>query len=233
MSDILIYTDGACSGNPGPGGWGAIVVVGTQVRELGGGEPRTTNNRMEMTAAIAALRFIQDADGRIDLYTDSTYLIKGMTAWLAGWKRKGWVRIDGSEISNRDLWEQLDVLAQARKPGLHWHYVRGHKGQEANTRCAAIAVECSKLRKPHLYHGPILGYDVCLIAPQKEEIPAAKPRVPGQKKGGWYLSLLDGKLEKHAVWAQCQARVHGQPALFKKVSSQEEEAQILKKWGLG
>jgi ribonuclease HI len=237
---LLIYTDGACSGNPGPGGWGAIVLGPEgRVRELGGREGRTTNNRMELGAAIAALRATGDAAAAADLYTDSTYLISGVTRWLRMWKRRGWTRVDGAGILNRDLWEELDRLTSARRDRLSWHYVRGHKGHPANTRCDEIAVAFSRGKPPELYEGPLLGYDVDLFPPAAQEPPAARRprppkggRFPSPKGASWYLSLLDGRLEKHGTWPECQARVHGKPALFKKVSSPEEEAATLRKWGL-
>jgi ribonuclease HI len=230
---LLIYTDGACSGNPGPGGWGAIVSIPEEgVRELGGREPRTTNNRMELSAAIAALRRVEALPGPISLYTDSTYLISGITRWLPVWKRKGWTRVDGAEILNRDLWEALDRLASRRGTGLSWNYVRGHQGHPANSRCDEIAVAFSQEKTPELYDGPLLGYPVDLFPPEPEALPKPAGRTSRSKKAGWYLSLLGGKLEKHQNWPDCQARVHGRPALFKKVTSREEESAALKKWGL-
>lgn len=237
-SGPLIYTDGACSGNPGPGGWAAVVLSRDgRVRELGGREPSTTNNRMELTAAIAALRWVRTCPGPAALYTDSTYLISGITRWLRGWKRRGWRRADGAETLNRDLWEELDGLASARKEGISWNYVRGHQGHEANSRCDEIAVYFSKAKPPVLYDGPLLGYGVDLCPPAAQEPPCPErrrsPSAKGTGKGpGWYLSLLAGRLEKHSTWPDCQARVHGKPALFKKVCSAQEEAAILRKWGL-
>ena len=230
---LLIYTDGACSGNPGPGGWGAIVFFPEgRVRELGRREPRTTNNRMELSAAIAALRCAEGLPGPVDLYTDSTYMISGITRWLRIWKRKGWTRVDGAETLNRDLWQELDRLVSGREAAISWHYVRGHKGHPANSRCDEIAVDFSRGKVPELYGGPLLGYSVDLFPPEPEALPATAGRPSGARKAGWYLSLLDGKLEKHRTWPECQARVHGKPALFKKVTSSEEESTILRKWGL-
>jgi len=230
---LLIYTDGACSGNPGPGGWGAVVFVPEgRVRELGGREPRTTNNRMELSAAIAALRCVEALPGPIGLYTDSTYMIMGITRWLRIWKNKGWTRVDGAETLNRDLWQELDRLTSSRREKISWNYVRGHRGHPANSRCDEIAVAFSRGKPPVLYDGPLLGYSVDLLPPEPESLPAAPNRPSGPKKAGWYLSLLDGKLEKHQTWPDCQARVHGKPALFKKVTSAQEESAILKKWGL-
>jgi ribonuclease HI len=187
---------------------------------------------MELSAAIAALRCVEVLPGPIGLYTDSTYLISGITSWLRTWKRKGWTRVDGAEILNRDLWQQLDRLASGREARIFWNYVRGHQGHPGNSRCDEIAVAFSHGQVPELYDGPLLGYSLDLLPPEPEVLPAKAGRPYGAKKPGWYLSLLDGRLEKHQTWPECQARVHGRPALFKKVCSSEEESAILKKWGL-
>jgi ribonuclease HI len=122
--NILIFTDGACSGNPGPGGWGAIVASPEgSVVELGGGEARTTNNRMELLAAIVALEACAARPEPVVVCTDSTYMISGVTQWLAGWKRRGWLSSTGDPVLNRDLWERLDALAQARRGRLSWRWV--------------------------------------------------------------------------------------------------------------
>lgn len=134
-----LYTDGACSGNPGPGGWGVVVYLADGgFHELGGADPQTTNNRMEMQAAIAALKFFADSQqpGAIPLYTDSEYLIKGVTQWIKGWKKKGWRTASGKPVLNQDLWEILDHLNSSR---VSWNYVRGHAGDPGNERCDAIA----------------------------------------------------------------------------------------------
>jgi len=134
-----IYTDGACTGNPGPGGWGVVVYfTDGSVYELGGGEAQTTNNRMEMQAAIAALKLwaTTQQTETITLYTDSEYLIKGVTQWIKGWKNKGWKTAQGKAVLNQDLWETLDQL---NSPRVKWQYVRGHAGNVGNERCDTIA----------------------------------------------------------------------------------------------
>jgi ribonuclease HI len=145
-----IYTDGACSGNPGPGGWGVVVyfVDGT-VQEIGGGDRQTTNNRMEMQAAIAALEFLLASGQKepITLYTDSQYVINGITKWIHGWKKKGWIASTGKAVLNQELWQAIDRL-NARH--VTWTYVRGHAGNEGNERCDAIARAFSQGRIPAL-----------------------------------------------------------------------------------
>jgi ribonuclease HI len=137
MSDrVAIFTDGACSGNPGPGGWGALLRLGATEKELCGGESVTTNNRMELMAAIMALEALKRPCA-VDLYTDSQYVRDGIMKWLAGWKRKGWRTSTGSPVKNEDLWRRLD---EARAPhDVTWHWVRGHAGHVENERVDALA----------------------------------------------------------------------------------------------
>lgn len=131
---VEIYTDGACSGNPGPGGWGALLRYGEHEKELSGAEADTTNNRMEMTAAIKALESLKRRC-KVDLYTDSTYVQKGVNEWMAGWKAKGWP----AKIKNQDLWKQLDVLIQQHDVKFHW--VKGHAGHPENERADKLATD--------------------------------------------------------------------------------------------
>ncbi|MBF2079462.1 MAG: ribonuclease HI [Synechococcales cyanobacterium T60_A2020_003] len=143
---LSIYTDGACSGNPGPGGWAMVAYFSDdQVHELGGATPQTTNNRMELQGAIAALEFLletQQSDP-VTLFTDSEYVKKGITSWVAEWKRKNWKTASGKAVQNQDLWEQLDQLHtqvnQQLSSPLQWQYVRGHSGDRGNDRCDEIA----------------------------------------------------------------------------------------------
>ena len=136
---VQIYTDGSCSGNPGPGGWGAVLISGSHRKELAGGEAETTNNRMELTAAIEALRALNGTP-KIDLYTDSTYVKKGITEWIASWKRNGWRRRSGKRllpVKNEDLWRALDELAGRHEIAFHW--IEGHTGHTENERADALA----------------------------------------------------------------------------------------------
>jgi len=136
MKRVMIYTDGACHGNPGPGGWGAILVAGETRREISGYEPQTTNNRMEMRAALEALGRLREPC-EVELYTDSQYLRTGMREWLAKWKRNNWRTSDRKPVKNEDLWRLLDEAAQRHT--IHWHSVRGHDGHPENERCDELA----------------------------------------------------------------------------------------------
>lgn len=133
---VEIFCDGACSGNPGPGGWGAILRYGTSEKELSGFAPETTNNRMELTAAIAALSALT-RPCRVRITTDSQYLCKGMKEWIFGWQRNGWKNSKKEEVLNRDLWEEL--LALSRRHTIDWQWVRGHAGHAENERCDELA----------------------------------------------------------------------------------------------
>jgi ribonuclease HI len=144
---VKIFTDGACSGNPGPGGWGAILRYDGRERELKGGEPLTTNNRMELMGAIAALEAL-NRDCKIEFYTDSIYLRDGVSKWIHGWRRNGWRTADKKPVKNVELWQRLDQ-AMARHD-VTWHWVRGHAGHDENERADLLAREGMapfKLRK--------------------------------------------------------------------------------------
>jgi len=136
MPTVTAFTDGACAGNPGPGGWAAILIDGETRREISGYVPSTTNNRMELAAAIEALRALPDG-ADVDLHTDSQYLRTGMSEWLARWKRNGWRTAARKPVKNEDLWRILDALAQRHH--VRWHWVRGHDGHPENERCDELA----------------------------------------------------------------------------------------------
>ncbi|NJN88587.1 MAG: ribonuclease HI [Leptolyngbyaceae cyanobacterium SL_7_1] len=154
-----IYTDGACSGNPGPGGWGTVVyfVDGT-IHEMGGAEAHTTNNRMEMQAAIAALEFVINSkqSSPVILYTDSEYVKNGATQWITGWKKKGWKTSTGKPVLNQELWQTLDQLngQLSQIAPVQWRYVRGHSGNFGNERCDAIARTFAQGKIPQLTQLP-------------------------------------------------------------------------------
>ena len=133
---VIIHTDGACKGNPGPGGWGAILQAGGKSKEMSGGEPLTTNNRMELMAAIMALEALT-RPCRVDLHTDSKYVMDGITSWIHGWKARGWKTADKKPVKNDDLWKRLDA-ARARH-NVKWHWVKGHAGHALNERADQLA----------------------------------------------------------------------------------------------
>jgi ribonuclease HI len=145
VKSIVVYTDGACEGNPGPGGWAAVLKFEEIVKEVSGGEPATTNNRMEMQAAISALAVLNQ-ECEVTLHTDSEYLKKGITEWVRGWKARGWMTMEKKPVKNQDLWRQLDKLSTKHK--VSWKWVKGHAGNPDNEKCDELARnEISKLRK--------------------------------------------------------------------------------------
>jgi ribonuclease HI len=233
---ILIFTDGACSGNPGPGGWGSVVVTPeTRIIELGGGEFPTTNNRMEVSAALRALQKVSSIEAPVHLYTDSTYLIRGITQWVWGWKKKGWKTAEGNDVSNRDLWEELLRTVSARKAGakIEWIYVRGHTGNPGNERCDEIAVAYSQKRPPVLFQGELKNYSVNILdLPESEGLPEMKPKTE-KKVAHSYVSIVDGQAMRHKDWASCERRVKGKSgARFKKTMSPADESALLGEWGI-
>ena len=137
-SSVEIYTDGACSGNPGPGGWGAILIWGDHRKEIKGGEAETTNNRMELMAAISALEALKKGV-EADLYTDSAYVRNGITSWIHGWKRNGWRTADKKPVKNMELWQRLDEALQRHR--VTWHWIKGHAGHPENERADELARE--------------------------------------------------------------------------------------------
>lgn len=135
---VEIFTDGACRGNPGPGGWGVLLRYGIHEKTLNGAETHTTNNRMEITAAIKGLESLKYGC-EVNIYTDSQYVKDGITRWIHGWKKKNWVRTKSEPVKNADLWQELDQ--QTQRHTVHWHWIRGHSGHPENERADALAVQ--------------------------------------------------------------------------------------------
>jgi len=219
-ADLWIYTDGACLGNPGPGGWAAILVRDGQCEELGGREAHTTNNRMEMQAAVEGLRRARSG-GAVRVVTDSRYLHDGISRWIHAWKRRGWRKADGGEVLNRDLWESLDRLC--RTPArVEWEHVRGHSGHAWNERCDAIATAFARGETPELRRGDgswISGGQGTAL-PTGVEFPA-------------YLSLVEGELRVHLDWEDCESWVRGaKGAKYRKVKTLAQLETVLAEWGI-
>lgn len=227
---IRIFSDGSSLGNPGPGGWGAIVALEDRVVELGGFEDATTNNRMEMKAALEGLRSVAEETDAIEIFTDSKYLVQGMTTWVFGWQKNGWKTQNKSEVLNRDLWESLSEVA-ARK-NITWNHVDGHAGVPANERVDQIANGFASKLSPHLYNGPRSLYAVDLTQTQARSVAKKATTSSSSAKAFSYLSLVDGELFRHDTWKECEARVKGKKAKFKKALSASHEKEIMKEWGL-
>ncbi len=158
---ITIFTDGSARGNPGPGGWGAVIADGKSVREIGGKAEHTTNNRMELTAVIEALRTLGTEED-IVLHTDSEYIVKGITSWVKSWQENNWRTSTKKSVLNKDLWEQLIEVVEGKE--IKWFVVPGHAGIIANERCDEIATAFADRINPHLYNGKKVGYTVSLAS---------------------------------------------------------------------
>jgi len=244
-----IFCDGACSGNPGPGGWG-VIVSGFAVQralswtqELGGYSAGTTNNRMELQGAIEGLRLIQDEEGETTVYTDSVYVIRGITQWIFGWKSKGWKTAQGTPVLNEELWKTLDALVNERRNRkgvqVRFRYVPGHKGVPANERVDQIAVSFSKHEPVVLFRGESSSYSVDLessIQASFEKLPERQSSASATSKttkAQGYLSLIGSAPEHHHSWSNCEARVKGRPgARYRKYTTLAEAKEILSSWGV-
>lgn len=239
----VVFCDGACSGNPGPGGWAAIVATpGGLVRELGGGQSKTTNNQMELQAATEGLKLATQLDQSVVLYTDSVYVIRGITQWIWGWMKRDWQTAEGKPVLNREYWQELAQVVSARrtrKLTTEWKYVRGHTGVPGNERCDEIAVAYAKGFQTHLYNGPLLSYEHAIFdLPPDDGLPDQRENKGAdgkreKKAAHSYLSLVGGQPMRHMTWTECERRVKGQAgAKFKKSASADDEIAILKSWGV-
>jgi ribonuclease HI len=193
---------------------------------------------MELSGAIAALQHIANQRGSVAIYTDSTYLIQGITQWVWGWRKRGWKTAQGGDVLNRELWEQLSALVDARARGdVKWHWVRGHVGTPGNERADAISVLFALQQSADLYVGSLDGYTLPILQlPDDTSLPQRPAgSAPAKTKAAAYsyLSVVGGEAMRHVTWAECERRVKGQPgARFKKATSATDEATILSGWGI-
>ncbi|MDB5204274.1 MAG: ribonuclease [Candidatus Taylorbacteria bacterium] len=233
MSKTIIFTDGSSRGNPGPGGWGTIVSFDelreARVRELGGRNTKTTNNRMELTAVIEGIDFVvsKKLTEDIVLYTDSEYVKKGATEWIHGWKRNDWRTSTKGEVLNRDLWERLSELLSQIK--IEFKVIKGHSGVVGNERCDVIATTFADGTPDVLFNDIAEKYKVDLDTAKQMFVSKATKSKSSSKKAYSYVSSIDGVVKTHQTWAECEARVKGKTnARFKKVFSKEEEGALVK-----
>ncbi len=230
-----VFTDGACSGNPGPGGWGAVIIsTSGNILEIGGRDPSTTNNRMEMMAVLKSLEALKKIKGRAQFFTDSLYVLRGITQWCWGWKRNSWKTSEGQDVTNRDLWQEMIALVEELgRKNIDWHYCRGHQGTPGNERCDEIAVAFSKGDSISLFKGSIKDYSYDILKfPKIEPWPEMKQK--SEKVAAFsYLSLTGNIVTRHSDWASCERRVKGKSGVkFKKAKSAADEKEILTSWGL-
>lgn len=237
---LIIFTDGSSRGNPGPGGWGAVLVFPklSEVIELGGNKQSTTNNEMEMTAIVSALSYSADNTAPIVILTDSKYVIKGITKWVFGWERNGWQTSAKEPVKNKQVWEAMLALVRAREKNggtIEWKHVAGHVGIPGNERVDTIATEFATGKIPDLYRGNMASYPIQTILSIDEKMIDAESGVGREKKTGpahSYLSLVDGDVVRHKTWSETEERVKGKKAKFRKALSAEHETEILKDWGV-
>ncbi len=235
MEGTIIFTDGASKGNPGPGGFGAIIVSGKDVVEVGSGEASTTNNRMEIAAVIAALEYISresEAHKKITIFTDSSYVLRGATKWIEGWQEAGWVTKGKKQVLNRDLWERLADLTKGQN--IEWKLLSGHVGIAGNERADEIATAFAGAAEPKLFSGPAKEYKIDILNithDTKKKHTKKKDKAHSRAKAYSYVSMVNGKIETHQTWAECEKRVKGvSGAKFKKAKSVEEERGIIGEW---
>jgi len=248
MNKTTIFTDGSSRGNPGPGGWGAVVIAKSKkqkakieditITELGGGEKDTTNNRMELMATIKGLGK-SPKDSEVIVYTDSSYVINGITKWVHGWKKNGWVTKAKEDVLNKDLWIKLDkAVAKTESSGakVQWKYIGGHIGVLGNERCDHIATAFADDMKIKLYKGSIEDYDLPdILDLSHDEMSLVEKKSKSSHssaKAYSYVSMVDGVIETHHTWPECEKRVKGaRGAKYKKSTSFEDEQRIIEEFG--
>ncbi len=233
MENAIIFTDGAARGNPGPGGYAAIGIYDMdgekKIFELGGADKMTTNNRMEMKAFIEALKFLEDKkieSRKILVCTDSSYLLNGVSKWMSGWATNGWKTKTGNDVLNQDLWQE--VLSLIPHFEIEWKHIEGHAGIPGNERCDEIATGFADGENVSLYNGAAAHYSINLLEFKSGSAPT---RAKSSAKAYSYVSMVDGKIETHQTWRECEARVKGKGgAKFRKSVSADDEAKIIEEF---
>lgn len=229
-----IYTDGSSLGNPGKGGFGSIIIYGDKVFELAGNESHTTNNRMEMTACIKAVEFANKLNSNIEikLYTDSAYLINGTKSWVANWVKNNWKTSTGSDVLNKDLWQELYKLVSLNK-NIKLMKVKGHSGDLYNERADTLATQSASGGDFKIYSN-IDTEEYAKIA--KSDLSNKKKTTMKNKKSNekpfGYVSNISGEIKFHKTWEDCEKRVKGKNAKFQKVISEQEKNDIIGRWTL-
>ncbi len=231
---LVIFSDGSSLGNPGPGGYGALLVSSKlgEVIELGGSKPTTTNNEMELVAVISALSYASNNSEAVHIFTDSSYVINGATKWMYGWAKNGWVKQDGEEIKNLHNWKTLySLIGERGKNAISWHHVPGHVGIPGNERVDDIARGLAEGKDISLFRGRMADYPAQNILDITIDEKDAEKKSHSKAKAYSYLSLVDGVVKRHETWTETEQRVRGVKAKFKKTISAENEKEILKEWG--
>ncbi|MEI7809940.1 MAG: RNase H family protein [bacterium] len=243
-NEIIIYTDGSSLGNPGKGGWGSVILFPDgKVVELGGHEKESTNNRMEMTAALEALNVVLKRKQKaktILIHTDSSYLLNGITMWIYAWVKNNWQTKTKEDVLNKDIWEVLYKVENnlKNKYEIEWIKVKGHNGVFLNERCDEIATGFSAQTHPILFTGNVKDYEKLFgkitHAEKKEEESKKTIKKSSSKKDAYsYVSEVAGKIHADKTWVECEKRVKGKSgAKYKKVFSKQEEQELIALWSL-
>lgn len=251
---IIIYTDGSSLGNPGPGGFGCVIVFPekNQVVELGDKASSTTNNKMELLAIITALNYLQKNNvspaDQIVIHTDSSYAINGITKWIFGWQKNNWITSTKTPVLNSELWKQFSPLTQHFKH-ISFEHVRGHAGIWGNERCDMIATSFASGKKIDLFHGKLSEYDDRILSKQKQSSASVKkqgtiavsstPKSSSSEKGKYgkgsgkaysYVAQVNGKVYTFEDWESCKTAVYGRSAKYKKVFSAQDEKKLMDEW---
>jgi len=230
---VTIFTDGAAKGNPGPGGYGVVISYPDRIVELGGHATKTTNNEMELKAVVEALAEVALAGLPIAIYTDSKYVVEGATGWIFGWQKNGWQTKAKTDVLNKALWQ--DLLPLLKRLQIEWHKIPGHVGLAGNERADAIASTFATHGTFPLYKGPKTGYEIDVSNTSYDAAKAvdrSEARKRSNQKAYSYVSAVDGAVQIHATWAECEARVKGKKAVrFKKSLSPENEQEIIREFG--
>ena len=238
LKGFIIFTDGASKGNPGKGGWGAVLVnIDKEVVELGGGSIHAANNQMELNAILEAINFIDGISGNVHIYTDSKYVIQGVQNWLPRWKKNSWINSQGEQVKHVALWKKLDSLINQRQGygTVFWHHVPGHAGVAGNERADYIASNFAAGKNVELYSGPYEEYktdlQLHLLSDDNLDKLVEKKKQIKAKKAYSYLSLVGGVIERHESWESCKKRVSGQKnAKYKKTFSEDDEKSLIEEW---
>lgn len=228
MKEVEIYCDGSSIGNPGPGGWGAVIRDRARAKEVGGYDAHTTNNRMELTAAIQSLHILT-TKAKVTIHTDSQYVINGVTKWVFGWEKNNWQTKEKKDVLNKELWQAL--VQETRRHTVEWKHVKGHSGIHLNERADMIANGFARKENVELFYGSLAAYEKLLEGMPKARV-VSKSKSATKKTGPAYsyVSSVEGIVETHHSWTECEKRVKGKPAKYKKVFSLEEERSLMKEW---
>lgn len=230
---ITIFSDGAAKGNPGRGGFGAVISYPDRIVEIGAHKTRTTNNEMELTAAVEALKVVAGTKEPVAIYTDSKYVVEGATGWVFGWLKNGWKTKADTDVVNKELWQEL--LPLLKKVNIEWNKVPGHVGIVGNERADTIASDFAEHGTFNLYNGPKSGYEFNIEDTSFDKV-KAKERSDARKRSAQkafsYVSAVDGVVLIHQTWTECEKRVKGKKGVrFKKSLDAGNEREIVREFG--